>query len=137
MLHSESEDFYLEDSYLIEASALAYAVICGGVIVFQFCLIAGAPWGRLTQGGMHAGALPVSGRVAAVASAVLLTLMAGAILSAAGLWLHWPQWTSWVALGIQTVSTVLNWITPSRSERLLWAPVTTAMLVMALLVLLS
>lgn len=132
MLHPDIEEFNL-----VEASAIAYAVICGCVIVFQFCLISGAPWGRLTQGGTNPGALPVSGRVAAVVSAVLLTLMAGSILSAAGLWLHWPHWMGWVALGIQTVSTILNWITPSRPERLLWAPVTTAMFAMALLVLLA
>ena len=43
----------------------------------------------------------------------------------------------WGALGIQAVSTLLNWITPSRPERRLWGPVTTAMFAMALVVLLS
>ena len=69
---------------MIQAAAVLYAVVCGGVIVFQICLIAGAPWGRLTQGGTHPEALPRSGRVFAAISAVLLTLMAGSVLSAAG-----------------------------------------------------
>jgi hypothetical protein len=122
---------------LIQAAAVLYAVVCGGVIVFQICLIAGAPWGRLTQGGTHPEALPGSGRVFAAISAVLLTLMAGSVLSAAGIWPNWPRCMGWGALGIQAVSTLLNWITPSRPERRLWGPVTTAMFAMALVVLLS
>ena len=35
--------------------ALVYIAIIAGVIVFQFCLMAGAPWGRLTQGGQVEG----------------------------------------------------------------------------------
>lgn len=121
---------------MIQASAVLYAVICAGVIGFQICLIGGAPWGRLTQGGSHPEALPGSNRVFAAISIVLLTLMVCSILSAAGIWPHWPPWVGWGALGIQAVSTLLNWITPSRPERLLWAPVTTVMLALAGLVLL-
>jgi len=115
-------------------AAILYAVICTGVIAFQCCLMAGAPWGRVTQGGQHAGTLPLSGRVIAAISVPLLTFMAAATLSAADIWLHWPRWTSWTALGIQSLSTLLNWITPSRPERLLWAPVTSVMLALVLLV---
>ncbi len=119
----------------MQVSAFVYAGLCAGVIIFQLCLIAGAPWGRLTQGGSHPGILPQSGRVFAAISAVLLTLMAGSILSAAGLWPGWPRWMGWTTLGIQTLSTVLNLITPSRPERLLWGPVTSVMLITAGLVL--
>ena len=117
--------------------AALYAVACGGIIVFQICLILGAPWGRITQGGTHPGVLPNSGRVVAFVSIILLVMMAGSIVSAAGLWPNWPLWTGWITLSIQAVSALLNWITPSRAERLLWAPVTTAMLVVAGLVVLS
>lgn len=122
---------------MIQYAALLYAVICGGVIVFQICLIAGAPWGRLTQGGNHAEALPVSGRVIAAFSALLLILMTGSLLSVAGIWPVWPRWMGWVALGIQTVSMLLNWITPSKAERRLWGPVTTVMFAMALVVMVA
>ncbi len=54
--------------------------------------------------------------------------------SAAGLWPNWPRWTGWAALGIAALSTVLNLITPSKAERMLWGPVTVAMLVLALVV---
>lgn len=121
---------------MIQTSAMLYAAICAVVIVFQFCLIAGAPWGPLTQGGKHPGALPTSGRVAAALSTLLLAAMACSILSAAGIWPHWPMWTGWVTLAVQILSTLLNWITPSRPERALWGPVTTIMLLAAGLVLL-
>ena len=120
-----------------EVAAMVYAVLCVGIIGFQLCLIAGAPWGPLTQGGRHPGALPASGRIAAALSIVLLSLMAGAVLSAAGLWLSWPAWAGWTVLGIQALSALLNWITPSPAERRLWGPVTTVMLGLVALVLLG
>lgn len=116
-----------------DIAALLYGFLCLLVIGFQICLIAGAPWGHLTQGGQHAGALPVAGRVGAALSIVLLAAMACAIWSAAGNAPYWPAWTGWTAIGIQTLSMVLNWITPSRAERQLWGPVTTVMLLLALL----
>lgn len=121
----------------LEIPAFVYAAICAAVIVFQFCLIAGAPWGPLTQGGKNPGALPASGRIAAALSVVLLAMMAAAMLSAAGLWPRWPLWTAWTTLGIQVLSTLMNWITPSRPERLLWGPVTTLMLIAAATIMLQ
>lgn len=116
---------------MIQIAAISYVIIVAGVIVFQFCLIAGAPWGRLTQGGRHEGALPVAGRVAAALSVPLLVCMGAGIVSAAGMTPNWPMWTAYVALSVQALSTTLNWITPSRAERLLWGPVTAVMLVLA------
>lgn len=122
---------------MLALAASIYAACCCLVVMFQVALIAGAPWGRLTQGGSHEGRLPVSGRIGAGVSIVVLAAMAAAILSAAGLQPHWPIWTGWVALTVQLISMVLNWITPSRPERRLWGPITTLMFVLALLVVLS
>lgn len=122
--------------YLLMAAVL-YAAICAGVIVFQICLIAGAPWGQITQGGKHPKSLPGSGRVFAGISVILLMLMTGSILSAAGMWPAWPRWMGWSTLVVQAIVTLLNWITPSRSERLIWAPVTTIMFALATLVMLA
>lgn len=110
---------------------MLYVVIIAGVIVFQFCLIGGAPWGRLTQGGRHEGALPVAGRVTAGLSVLLLVFMGAGITSAAGMRPNWPEWTGWSALAVQVLSTILNWITPSRAEKRLWGPVTAVMLGLA------
>ncbi len=123
-----------EHNLLLIITSAIYVVIVGVVVIFQFCLIAGAPWGRLTQGGRYEGALPVSGRIAAGLSAVLLACMGASIASAAGLAPHWPIWTAYAALSVQALSTLMNWITPSRAERLLWGPVTTIMLALALYV---
>jgi hypothetical protein len=116
--------------------ALIYLFGCLCVIGFQFALILGAPWGPITQGGAHPGPLPLSGRIVAGLSVFIVIGMALAILSATGAWPNWPPWTGWTALGVQATSTLLNWITPSRPERRLWAPITSALLILAALVVL-
>ena len=113
-----------------------YATACLAIAFFQIALIAGAPLGRYTQGGQHAGALPVSGRIIAAVSIPVVLFQGFAILSAAGFpGLGWPIWTGWVAFAVQVATTVLNWITPSKPERAVWGPVTLVMSAMALVVL--
>lgn len=116
---------------MTSTAALIYVAICGAVILFQFCLIAGAPWGKLTQRGAHAGQLPTQARIGAGVSIVLMGL---AIISAAGFWPRWPLWTGWTALAITVVSVIMNLITPSKPERMLWGPVTLIMLALAVTV---
>ncbi|SDI14083.1 hypothetical protein [Lutimaribacter saemankumensis] len=109
-----------------------YALLCLGVVGFQFALIAGAPLGPWTQGGRHEGALPVSGRLLAALSVPVLVFMGLAIVSAAGFaGGFWPRWTGWVALAVSSASCVLNWITPSARERAVWGPVTLIMVALA------
>lgn len=116
---------------MVTQFAMLYAVFCLGVIGFQVALIAGAPWGRITQGGQVEGALPPLGRWIAGISVFLLAFMTAAVLSAAGLGADWPVWTGWLAFAVQVVSALLNWITPSVPERRLWAPITTGMAICA------
>ncbi len=115
---------------------ILYCLILAGNIGFQIGLIAGMPWGRITQGGFHEGALPASGRIMAALSIFILAAMGLAILSVGGAWPGWPMWTAWVALGVNTLSMLANWFTPSGPERRLWGPVTTIMLLIALAVVL-
>ena len=119
---------------MTQMAAVLYIVIVAGVIAFQFCLIAGAPWAQLTQGGRYQGVLPIAGRVAAGLSIPLLVYMGAGISSAAGMAPHWPKWTAYTVLAVQLLSTFLNWITPSRAERLLWGPVTSVMLALVVYV---
>ncbi len=114
--------------------AYLYCAMIVGVIGFQIALIFGAPWGRLTQGGQVDGPLPPSDRFIAAGSIAILVGMACAILSPDGRFPHWPLWTGWAAIAVNTVSAVLNWITPSRAERKLWGPIMTTMLVLAVAV---
>ena len=119
---------------MAHTAAIVYALCIAGVIIFQICLIAGAPWGHLTQGGSNHGALPRSGKAAAAVSILVLAFMAGGVASAAGLTPGWPAWTGWTAVAVQAASTLANWATPSKPERRLWAPITTLMLVLAVTV---
>lgn len=105
------------------------------IAFFQVALILGAPLGRYTQGGQHEGALPMSGRIIAAVSIPIVLFQGLAILSAAGFpGLGWPDWTGWVAFAVTGVSTVLNWITPSKPERAVWGPIMLVLTAMALVV---
>ena len=115
-----------------QISAILYCLIILTVIVFQVCLIAGAPWGKITQGGKWPDVLPLPGKAIAFVSIFILLFMGAASLSAAGLVLELPGWTIWAALAIQSVSMLLNWITPSAPERRLWGPITSIMTGLAL-----
>ena len=117
-----------------EIAAILYALVIGIVVLFQFCLIMGAPWGKITQGGRNEGPLPASGRLAATLSIPILFFMGASITSAAGLVPNWTGWTAYVAIAVQALNTTLNWITQSKPERILWGPITSIMLLIAALV---
>ena len=116
---------------LEQMAAILYALIIALVVLFQVCLIFGAPWGQITQGGRYEGPLPVGGRVVATLSVPTLIFMAASIISAAGLVPNWTDWTAYAAIAVQALSTTLNWITPSQKERFLWGPITSIMLLLA------
>lgn len=111
-----------------------YVALILGVVGFQIALIAGAPLGYLTQGGRHQGRLPLRNRVAAGVSIALLLCMGAAIASIAGRVPATPAWIGWATVGVQALSTLANWATPSAPERRLWAPINTVMLAAALCV---
>ena len=111
--------------------AILYALIIALVVLFQLCLVFGAPWGQITQGGRYEGPLPVTGRVVALLSGSILICMGASITSAAGLGPYWAGWTAYAAIAMQALSTTLNWITPSQKERLLWGPITSFMFLLA------
>ena len=96
-----------------------------GLVGFQLALAAGAPWGRLAWAGRHDGALPTELRVASAASA----LVWGGALVAAATHDSSPRVarvrTAYAALA--GVGTVMNAVSPSRPERLLWTPVAGAL----------
>jgi hypothetical protein len=116
---------------LVRRAAQLYAVLSAGVIAFQLALVAGAPWGHLTQGGQRPGPLPAAQRGVAVVSALLLLAAAGVVGSRAGLWdarpRPWAARGTWGVVAYLAVGVVLNALTPSAAERALWLPVTLAM----------
>lgn len=115
-------------------AAWLHAGLTALVFAFQIALILGAPWGHLTMGGRHPGALDATGRILAAVSAGLVVAMSLAVLSAAGIGLSWPRWTLWVAVAVASLSVLANAATRSAPERRLWLPVVLVMLGCALVV---
>jgi hypothetical protein len=118
---------------LIRRAALLYAAVTAVVVAFQIALAAGAPWGEYAMGGAFPGQYPPELRVAALAQAALLGVLAAVVLARAGVVL--PGWSRlsrrlvWVVVGFSALSLVLNLITPSGAERAIWAPVALLLLI--------
>ena len=120
------------------AAALGYAVISSGVALFQLALALGVPWGAYAMGGAFPGQYPPAMRVEAVFGIAILGLMAAVVLSRAGVvlprWSRASRWLVWVIVAYGVVGLVLNLITPSGGERLIWAPVAFVLLACSLVV---
>ena len=119
-------------------AGMGYAIIAAGVAAFQIALALGAPWGAYAMGGAFPGRYPPAMRVAALVQALLIALMAAVVLSRAGV--AFPAWSRasrrlvWVIVAFGAVGLVLNLVTPSAGERLVWAPVALLLLVFSVLV---
>lgn len=108
------------------AGALA-AIGCFGIAAFQVALAAGAPFGRAAWGGAHER-LPRNLRVASAVAAgvwvlVALIVLAGAGFEASPISVSVADRATWVVAGLLLVGAVMNFISRSRSERLIWGPV--------------
>ncbi len=98
------------------------------VVTFQVALAAGAPFGRAAFGGANPGVLPDTLRLTSATAGVVYLMLAGV----AG-----TPWTGatlrrrslYGAAALMGVGTVLNAASPSHLERLLWTPVTAALVV--------
>ena len=125
---------------LITFSAISYASVTLIVVGFQLALAGGAPWGEFAMGGKYPGQLPPPIRIAAIIQAALLSLLAVVILSHAGITDLLPthtKWPLWSVVGISAISLLMNLLTPSKKERMIWAPTATIMLLASLVVALS
>jgi hypothetical protein len=119
-------------------AGIVYAAATAVVVGFQTALALGAPWGAYAMGGAYPGQFPPAMRVAALIQAGILLGFAGIVLARAGItlraWERVSRWLVWIVVAFSVVSLVLNLITPSVGERILWAPVALVMLVCSLLV---
>lgn len=97
------------------------------VSAFQFALALGAPLGRYAMGGAFEGAYPPAMRVAALVQIVIYLGIAAIMAARAGLALGSLQRIArplaWAVVGLFAISLVLNAISPSRGEALIWTPV--------------
>jgi hypothetical protein len=122
-------------------AAIVFTVVTAGVILFQLALALGAPWGEYTLGGRFSGSLPGRMRVAAIGQAALLAALSVFVLSEANLVLptmaRTLPWLIWLVVAFSGISLLLNTITRSVRERMIWAPVALVMLLSSLAVALA
>ena len=115
-----------------ELASYGFYLVC----VFQLALVFGAPWGEYTQGGQTEGKLNRAGRIGAAVSIVILILMAQSILAShgSGLLAAAPSWLiatgTWFTFGYGILGFIMNWITRSKKERMIWGPVATVLLIL-------
>jgi hypothetical protein len=119
-------------------AGIVYTAATAVVVAFQIALALGAPWGAYAMGGAYPGQFPPALRIAALVQAGILIGLAGIVLARAGIalksWERVARWMVWVAVAFSAVSLLLNLITPSVGERMLWVPVAFALLVCSLMV---
>jgi len=122
-------------------AAVIFAVVVIGAAAFQVGLAAGAPWGEFAMGGRFPGTFPVPLRVSAAVQGVVLIGLGAIVLARAGLafdaWGASARTLVWGVVAFCVASLVLNSITPSRKERLVWAPVALVLLASSLTVALA
>jgi len=103
------------------------------VAIFQLALALGAPWGEIAMGGKFPGRFPPQMRIAALVQMLVHLLIALVVLIRAGLvfgeYLEFSKSAIWFIVVLYVIGTLLNIITPSKNERILWAPVTVVLLI--------
>jgi hypothetical protein len=117
--------------------AITNAILTGIVIVFQFCLSIGLPWGAASMGGKYPGVYPKNMRIVALVNMLILSILMMIVLVNAGLILPQFRPTSeiaiWFVIVFYGIGTVLNTITPSKIERI-WSPVAAIQLITTIMV---
>ena len=110
------------------------------VALFQAALALGAPMGEYAWGGRNVGVLPKNYRLASGLSALVLLAISGHYASVIG-WLpsllndHWRAYSLWALTAFFALSFVGNLPSKSKAERKMFIPISGAILVANLLIL--
>jgi hypothetical protein len=112
---------------VVRAAGALAAVGSLGIAAFQVALAAGAPFGRAAWGGSHER-LPRKLRVASALAAgvwVLATLvvLADAGFDASPIPASVADWATWVLAALLLLGAVMNFLSRSRLERIIWGPI--------------
>jgi hypothetical protein len=119
-------------------AAYLYSSLIAIVVAFQLALAIGMPWGEMAMGGKFPGRFPVKMRIAALVQILMLLSFALIVLTRASLalaeYFEFSTYAIWVVVLFSFVGAVLNTITPSKKERILWCPVSIFLLVCSIIV---
>ncbi len=130
-----------ELNIMVPYAAGLYLLLVGVLVLFQFALAAGAPWGHLAMGGKFPGRFPVGMRILSVVNAMIIAAMGWIVASRAGQFTFmaydFPAWVIWLVVAFGVLAMIANLATPSKPERALWGPVTVVMLLCTLVVALA
>jgi len=123
---------------LSRIAAYTFSAMALLAVAFHMALALGVPWAELSWGGNYSGRLPGPMRVASVASAGILIVLALVVLIRADILL--PRWHSlsqkviWVVVAYCGVAVLAHTFTPSKWERIVWLPVVIILFITGLLV---
>ena len=119
-------------------AAYVFTLLSGVGVVFQLALALGAPWGEMAMGGRFPGRFPQKMRIGALVQMLLLIFIVLVVLTRAGLifseYYEFSQSAVWFVVALCMVSAILNTITPSKKERMMWSPVTIVLLICGFIV---
>jgi len=125
---------------MFEASTAAFIFGFFAVVgmLFQLSLALGAPWGEMAMGGKFPGQFSTKLRIGALVQMLILAGITLVVLTRAGLVLsefyELSRSAIWYVCVLCIVIAILNTITPSKKERMLWSPVTIILVVCAFVV---
>ena len=119
-------------------AAVTYSALMAIVVLFQFCLTIGLPWGSASMGGKYPGKYPPNMRIVSLLNMIILSCITIIVLVKADILLSQLKSVSiiaiWFVVGFSLIGTILNIITPSKIERQIWAPVTAIQLIACIIV---
>ena len=127
---------------IFEISAWLNIAVLLLVTCFQIALISGAPWGEYAFGGRIQGVLPRNLRIGSALTSLIYLGIAGHYLAQLGVFPKLlgndlNQAANWAIVGLNGLALIMNTITPSKKERMLWAPVALVLLATSIVIALN
>ncbi len=123
---------------IVPIAAYVYGFSTALIVVFQFGLAAGAPWGEAAMCGKFPGRLPPMMRILAVAAVVFWGFLAVIVFSRSGIvfeqWFTISRNLQWIVVVITFISALRNLFTPNKKQRSMWAPVGIVLFICSLIV---
>jgi hypothetical protein len=119
-------------------AAHVFVFFCVIVAIFQLALAAGMPWGKLVMGGKFPGRYPPAMRFVCLIQIFILTILGTIVFTRAGI--IFPKWFPaskkiiWGVVAFSVLGVMANLATPSKWERMIWAPVAIVLMACSLLV---